>query len=518
MTQPLHSRRWTILVLLLVLFTLARIVMTHRVFAQTQDENWHLISGYDVLTKWDFRADLHHPPLARVLFALPFVSEPDPVADGSQARGNLLLLRNERYTQNLARMRMGNLPFVALAIVVVALWARRLLSPAAGLFAALVFASTPQILAHGGLATTDMASVATLALAWYALTLVLEKPTWRRSGLLALAITLGALAKFSFLPYFPVGAALLMLIHRRVPLLRLAAATVAALLVCWAVYRCDIGSIQQYDARAESHAVLTGLPVRLVHVPLPAPAYFAGVLEVQKQNSEGQKGFLFGEVRQTGWWYYFPLALFFKTPLPLLLLFAAGCVILVRQKRGLEAVALAFGILAVAMTSHINIGVRHVLPIYVPMAVVAGAVVTQLRLRLASAALALWLVTGIALAHPDYLPWFNRFAGSEPHQILNDSNLDWGQDVLRLVRYARRENIPQITTALAGAAPLDRIGLPQQKPLIAFEPLHGHIAVSELTLALGRDYSPEVGAWIHRNFDARPYTRVGTSIRVYSFD
>jgi hypothetical protein len=107
--------RWRVLLALIVVFTLARIAMTHRVFSQTIDEASHLIAGYDILTKHDFTTDPHHPPLAKVLFALPFVTTPEPVAHGAISRGTILLLRNDRYTQNLARARMPNLLFVAIA-------------------------------------------------------------------------------------------------------------------------------------------------------------------------------------------------------------------------------------------------------------------------------------------------------------------------------------------------------------------------------------------------------------------
>src|SRR5213079_1236733 len=139
-----------------------------------------------------------------------------------------------------------------------------------------------------------------------------------------------------------------------------------------------------------------------------------------------------------------------------------------------EIPLIALAILAVAMTSHINIGARHVIPIYAPMAVAAAFAVVELRrFRIASAALVAWLVIGSAAAHPDYLPWFNAFAGSHPERILNDSNLDWGQDVLRLVRTSRAMKIPQLTVSLNGTADLDRIGLPPHATLEAMSDVHG---------------------------------------------
>jgi len=466
--------RWRVLLALIVVFTLARIATTHRVFSQTIDEASHLIAGYDILTKHDFTTDPHHPPLAKVLFALPFITTPEPVAQGPISRGTILLLRNDRYTQNLARARMPNLLFVAIAIVGVALWARHLFTPMAGLLAALIFASLPPVLAHGGLATTDMALTAMLIVALYALTLLLEEATWPRAIALGIAVAGGLLAKYSFPVYFPPCALVLIAVRLRFPFTKLLAAM--------------------------------GLALAITFIAIPPRDFLAGISSVAAQAVSPPKGILFGEVRAGGWWYYFPVALFFKTPIPFLILAIAGL------RRRLEIALLAAVILAIAMTSNINLGVRHVLPIYAPLAIAAAVAI---RVRWLNAVLIAWLVIGSALAHPDYLAWFNAFAGKEPHRILNDSNLDWGQDALRLVRLARKEKIPSITTSLGWSAPLDRIGLPPRKELQALQPVHGWLAISELNIALDRDYSPEVRQWLDALLANRPYRRVGKSIRLY---
>jgi len=164
------------------------------------------------------------------------------------------------------------------------------------------------------------------------------------------------------------------------------------------------------------------------------------------------------------------------------------------------------------MTSSINIGVRHILPIYAPLAIAAAVAI---RVRWLNAVLIAWLVIGSALAHPDSLAWFNEFAGKEPHRILNDSNLDWGQDVLRLVRTVRKMPIDQITTSIFSTADLDRVGLPPRKELQAFQPVNGWVAISEMNIMQGEAYSPELKKWIHDVFGAREYTRVGKTIRLY---
>jgi hypothetical protein len=470
------DRRWWALLALIVVLTLTRVAMTHRVFAQTIDESAHLLAGYDALTKRVFSTDRMHPPLPRMLFALPFMNDPEP---RGEPRFHELLLRNDRYTQNLARLRMGNLAFLALGVIAVALWARRLLSPGAALLAAVLYGSLPPVLAHAGLATTDMAAASTLAFALYALMALLDRGGTRAALVLGIAVALGLLSKYSFVLNFPACALVLLVMRRRFPWKEL---LIAALVAC-----------------------------ALAAVVMPPREYVLGVLEVRGLNTNPPTGFLFGELRKGGWWYYFPVALFFKTPIPFLLLALIGALAGLRRMR--EPALIAAVILAIAMTSNINIGVRHVLPIYAPLAILAASI----RVRWLTLAMTAWLVIGSALAHPDYLPWFNAFAGKEPHRVLNDSNLDWGQDVLRLMRLARDERIPSITTSLASFAPLDRIGLPPRTELQALQPVHGWVAISEFNIAFGRNISPEIRTWLDNLLAGQPYRRVGKSIRLYYF-
>ena len=511
------TKRFAILLALLVLFTAGRIMTTHRVFSQTSDEPVHLVAGYDILTKGYYNTDLHHPPLSRFLFALPFLDSPDPAGPDANARGTVLLLRNERYTQNLARARLGNLVFVAIAIVVVALWARHLISPAGGLVAALLFSFLPPFLAHGGVATTDCSIAATLPLALLALTLVLENPTLRRTLFLGVAIGAGLLSKYSFVMFFPPCALILIVVKRRFPVRSALVAIAVAFVMVWGAFGFTFSTLEAADDRTVQFAKqIFGSTWLATSVPMPAPLFAAGALEVKKHDLEGHKNFLLGEMRQHGWWYYFPVALFFKTPIPFLILAIAGMAMMARRHPEIALIALA--ILGISMTSHINIGLRHVLPIYAPLSIAAAfAVVNAGRLRLPALALAAWLLAGSVLAHPDYLPWFNAFAGKHPERILSDSNLDWGQDLLRLVRTARAMKIDHLTVSLFTTTDIDRIGLPPHTILRALATdVHGWLAISETHIVFGRDYSPEVRRWLDDLLRDRPYQRIGKSIRLYN--
>jgi len=85
--------------------------------------------------------------------------------------------------------------------------------------------------------------------------------------------------------------------------------------------------------------------------------------------------------------------------------------------------------------SRINIGIRHILPVYVGFSILAASGLMELlHLRLVKWGLALagWLVVSSWTAHPDYLAYFNEIGGGHPERIVIDSDLDWGQDMKRL--------------------------------------------------------------------------------------
>jgi hypothetical protein len=483
-------------VAIIVALSLGRVAATYRVFAQTSDENIHLVAGYDILKHHSWTTDMHHPPLARIFFALPFVNAPEPVGTNRSIRGNELLF-NGRYTGNLARMRIGNLLFLALGIFFVARWAMYLFTPEAGLLSAALFAMLPPVLAHGGLATTDMAVAAMMPFALDELTHLAERPSWRRAAMTGIAMAAGVLSKYSFVAFFP-AAALVMLIVIRIRDRKNAAQFRERFLICGVV------------------ALIIAAALVWAGFGFSFEPLIRGLAEVRNHNATGHRNFLFGQLSWDGWWYYFPVALFFKTPIPFLLLALTGCALLARRRPEIPLIAAA--ILGVSMTSEINIGIRHVLPIYAPLAIAAAAAILALpRLRIASAILVLWLfVSGVA-AHPDYLPWFNAFA-PHPETVLNDSNLDWGQDVLRLVRYTRDQHIAQISLLVITSADVDRLGFPPHTMIKYGDKVHGWFATSEMAIALQETHSPRVKSWLDGMIAGKPYTRIGKSIRVYQLD
>jgi 4-amino-4-deoxy-L-arabinose transferase-like glycosyltransferase len=382
----------------------------------------------------------------------------------------------------------------------------------------------PPVLGHAGVLTTDLAALTAVVTALLALDLFLEAPTTKRGALLGLALGAGLLAKFSFLVFFPPCALILILLSSRKETRwrGIAMALGVAFVIFWAGYRFDFRTPFAYTG---PHAVYVfditaPEPLRPLarwaaeKLPVPAPAFWVGLGMLKAHDEQGHTAFLFGEYREKGWWYYFPVVFFYKTPLPFLILVAWGGALLIRDRARLPYLLCAAAIMAVSMTSSINIGVRHILPLYAPLAIVAayGTVEIWKRStdffgRTALLALLAWLFIGVAAEHPDYLAWFNETAQPNPAHIAVDSNLDWGQDTLRLSRVLREMQITRLYVDLATNARLEGS---EGVPFHAATRVTGWLAVSETQLVLKGRFGEY--QWLSAY---RPVRRVGKSIRLY---
>ena len=497
----------------IVVLTLVRVAATHHVFSAVLDEPVHIAAGYNWIVKHSNAFDPVHPPLARALCALPLARLDAPWDHGLIEAGNDLLYQHDHYERNLAAARRVNLLFLLMAMWCVWWWASRSFSRGTALVAVALLGLLPPVLGHAGVVTTDMAVAATLPLALIAFDRWLERRDAARAILLGLAIGIGLLSKFSFVAFFPICAGALL--AARVKALRsarglaiIALAAVIAALILWAGYFFDVDTI------AHAHPDSANAP--FANVRIPAPLYWVGLRAVKIHDEVGHLSFLLGGYSERGFWYYFPVVFFFKTPIPFLLLIIAGVVAIARTRRGIEFVLMPLALMLFVLTSHINIGIRHILPIYPPLCVVAAAGVAALwrniKGRVPAALLMAWLVVGVEVAHPDYLAWFNEFAGRHPERIAVDSNLDWGQDLYRLGRAARRHHIERGSVLVVASVNIMAHGYPAWDDVQPFKPTTGWMAVSETALALD-PATPKGGYdWLTKN---RQYERIGRSIRLY---
>jgi hypothetical protein len=502
------SNTLKLLAALLVALATVAILSTARVFSGTVDEPAHIAAGMQWLTTDRYDYDLQHPPIGRVAAALgPYLSGARGInAQGVYDEGAAILGTGTQYVDRLASARYGEIIFfVALALVVWA-WSRRLLSEVGAIVATLYLVTNPTVLAHAGLATTDIACAATTMLALFAATWWIEQPTWVRSALFGAAIGAAIGSRLSAIAF--VGGPLVVCYILRGIAERtwtfggsakrsgLAALGLAAamMFVIWAAYRFDAGP------------------------------FIAGVERFLLHGSSGHPTFLLGTPSNRGWWYYFPVALLVKTPAPVLiatLLGAAATISVWKKRRDWRAAvpfASAMTILAISLTVKVDLGVRLVLPMYPLMAIVGAQGFAYLLREHASrttqafaAAMLVWTIVTPIRSHPDHLAYFNALAGDHPENVLVDSNLDWGQDLYRLRDTIVARGITDtVRVAYFGTADLTAAGVPSARLLGLHERATGWVAASETFLAgewVGRAY-----AWL---LDYPETARIGPSMRLW---
>ncbi len=488
---------------------------THRIFNDTADEEIHIACGLEVWEQRKYRIEPQHPPLARVLLA----ALPHAYLDRAHIHGTWWRSDNEEhYWRTLSLARWGNLVFLPFLLLYANSWARALYGPWAGLGAAFLVAFCPNLLAHASLATLDFGAATGIFAAAYHLWRWSREPARTALSLDAgLVFGLAALTKFSALFVIPVMGVALFAVSRTFPGLRMVLGFgLAAALVIWAGYGFSYGTMPgvQFAPPPESlqQTVQETVEDWVDDRPVPAPVFWRGVLDVLGHNAQGHQGYLLGKVSQTGWWYYFPVVLAVKSTLPLLALTVLGAAF---GRRAAAPAVAAGALLAVCMTSNLNLGVRHILAMYPLLAVIAsGAFASGRRVVLAGAlGLAAWQAGESLAAHPDYLAYFNQIARGREEQFLLDSNLDWGQDLQRLRLYLRQNGIETVYLSFFGRGEAIRRRIPGVRPMPPHHPPRGWAAVSQAHL-VGLALPGYNLGWL-KHF--RPRARIGKSILVYYF-
>lgn len=521
------ARVWRAVALAVAIAGAIAIAGTYDALSSTTDEPAHVAAGLEWLSTGTYEADVTHPPLGRVAAALgPYLAGARSLGDGSPLeRGLRVLGSGAHFRSTLALARLGELPFYFLLCAVVWAWGRRLTDERGGALAVLLAVTNPNVLAHSGLATTDIAMAATVMAALFAFILWLDRPGPVTAAALGIALGIAATSDFSAVPYVALATAAIYLVRRgatsRAPVwpndsprwervASGAALVVLAAIAGWAVYRFDVGPLT------------AGSPL-----PLPAPAWFRGLGRYLVESAP-LPAYLFGGQSASGWWYYYVVALLVKTPLPLLLFAVLGAFVsigaLVRNGdwRGVAPLCAVIGILVVAAAAGDDRGVRLVLPVFPLLALTAAVGAVELwergahlppARRLARVTVAATLTAAVLVplrAQPDHLAYFNPIAGNAPEHILVDSNLDWGQDLYRLGGVMKRLHVDSLRIAYYGSAPLEAIGVRRARYLEPEDRPRGWIAASQTMIAgVGEDGAYE---WLQ---ELHPMGRVGASLVLF---
>ena len=466
------QRSARILAPLLIVLYLAQCAWFIRTQSFTNDEPEHLVAGLEAWRYGEFARWHDQPPLARLLFALPLRAA-DWAYHVSEDQVRLDRPAAEVW---LFRSRPINVAFGVLLLVLLWTTAARLFSESAATFALALAALSPDLIAHFSLATIDgagtllfFASIVQFVRWW-------RNPTNRNIVLLGVALGLFLLAKFNSPPI--VALILLFVIargegaeprfqrHLKLWHWKHAAAAVAiAALVVWTGYFFHVSKVEFVDNKVTIHfagymkELVQEMPTlsRPITIFLPACEWMTGFGMVVDHDLEGHRSYWLGRYSTAGWGLYFPTAVLLKWPLIILVLAFAGTVVVPRLPASKTLLlmsifpAVYFGF---AMASRIDIGVRHVLPLYPFVLLYAAAVWEWARsrpFRLLLIALLVLQAADIARYAPDYLSYFTAPIPPEnTWKYLSDSNTDWGQGMFALREYQRMHPSDTIHLAYVG--------------------------------------------------------------------
>jgi 4-amino-4-deoxy-L-arabinose transferase-like glycosyltransferase len=388
----------------------------------TFDEIVFLAVGARGFHTGDFGAVLDHPRLPQYLYGLPaylsgIVYPPESVlTEGTMPRypyaRELLWGLGNPAERLVMSTRIVAVVLGASTVFATFLLSRRHLGAATALFAAALVAFLPDMLAHAGVAYNDIALTFAFLPGLYALDAAVRRPTPGRVALAALAFALAACVKFSGLILGPIALALLVL---------------------------EAASGRWRD-RAWRRAILAAVPVFLIVAYVTIAAVYLGDWKLAQfvqglyqnlRDSVGRVSFLLGERYVGGRWYFFPVAFLLKTPVAfhvMILVAAIGAWGAMRTKswrawlaHGVRApaVGVAFFLLGL-VTSSLNIGFRHALPMLPPLCILVAQGVEPLWncgcvwLRAALALVFASFVASTTTHYPYFLSYVSEYVQARP--------------------------------------------------------------------------------------------------------
>ncbi len=480
----------------------------------TVDEPIHLFAGYSYLKWGDFRANPEHPPFAKIWAALPLLAFDikDPVP--SSPHWDLILeaihpiptrdiSQDMLFAENDGELLFfyAKLQMIALGILLgifVYLWSKELFGLEAAIAALFIFALDPNMLAHSQIVHTDMPFATFFFISTYFFWRVLRQLTWSNLILTGVFFALAAITKYSAVTILPLWALLgLVKISSSEPQVSasttprdaasrrdratllagvLASAAITAYFFIWAVYGFRYEAVAggspplhlDWVAPGEN-TLLRRLTDFITGARLFPEAWIYGQLYVFKYLQ--RKAFLLGQVSADGFWSYFPVVFAVKTPLPTLILLLVSVGMLVRgridRKQGFFLLVPAIAYFSFAVWTRMNIGVRHILPIYPFLFVLIGWVAAELwrsgsRLKRGGLIfLAVWSLWSCITTYPHYLAFFNELVGGPKngYKVLLDSNLDWGQDLKGLKHWMDANGVKKIQFLYFGAVDPEYYGI-----------------------------------------------------------
>jgi 4-amino-4-deoxy-L-arabinose transferase-like glycosyltransferase len=487
-------------------------------FIQTQsftlDEPGHIAAGLAMWKYGRFVIQNDNPPLARKIGTAPLHFFTNVDVDNLQRDSHSMPPGLHPVHAWYVRI-----PFVLVGVVLgIALWlaTARLFSESAAAFALALFAFSPGLIAHFSVATTDGTGTLTLFLVTIAFVAWANTPSWKNACVLGIAVGCMLLAKFYAAPATAVLLVLMSfeaLRRRSVKPIQqaLAVGALAALIVCVG-YNFHIARFQFSNGTMDAHFQhreqdwVAAVPFTgSFTVYVPGGDYIDGLARVYRTNNAWHNAYLFGDKAFNGFRGYHFFAILMKWPPVVLLLSAVGFFLISRNKvplsRGARlAAVLPIAFLVLALTAQLQIGDRHVLPVYPFLLILAAAAWHYFRdSRKALTVLALLAVANaidVMRYSPDYLSYFTPFVRpTQTWRYLGDSNIDWGQGMIALRKYQDQHPDEKLYVRTFGGVDPRFYGIRSER-FAENERPHGTVVVTAVDMA-GYDLNdPQAMQWL----------------------
>lgn len=449
--------------------------------SQTWDEANHIFAGYRTWTDGDFGLNPEHPPLVKLLATIPLLRAQlkNPVLEERYFKEDAFLRGKEFLYQNdadkiLARTRTAAAVLTLLTALVVFLATREMFGRGAAFVALTLLTFDPNLLAHGALITNDVGFACFMLLSVYTFYRFVKSPAALRLVVAGASVGLALAVKHTGVLIVPILFLLALseilrnvFASDREKITRHALKTLGSLVlimligwvVLWSFYRF------RYDARP--HGLQLNPPLAeyvkglepheawpistMARLRILPESYLYGLVDI-KLTANYYTSYVLGKVYAHSVWFYFPVTFLIKSTVGVLALSLLSLAVVVSGlSRGREILFLLVppGVyLVVALTAGMNIGVRHVLIVYVFVYVLIGgaawALIRRSRRRAYIVGALLLLHLGSSLmAFPNYIAYGNELWGgpSQTYRYLSDSNADWGQQLKSVKQYLDQRGV-----------------------------------------------------------------------------
>lgn len=448
------------------------------------DEDPHIGAGYSYLVMQDMRLNAEHPPLAKDLAAVPllflnlhqdvFQTKAWTTDVNGQWEVGRKLIYNSGNDADLVT-HAAKIPMLVFFIgsgILIFLWACKRYGDKAALLALTLFSFSPTIMAHARFVTTDMAALFGVLSASYFFVRYLEKPIKKNFWLASVFFGIALACKFSTILLVPFFVVLVLVWNYRAFGRTILVMATGFVVIVWPVYFFHTFNYPPARQLADTRQLLAPFGNRTLANPVvwladkpilrAAGQYGLGLLLVMQRSDGGNTVYYRGQILNSAGPTYFPFVYFVKEPLAwwglvIIALLAIITKIKIKKpniKAHLPEVAMLLWLAiywAVSIHSTLNIGVRHLLPVYPFMIIIVAGLVANVAqrnktLQIIICALLGWYILENFSVYPHYLTYFNESVGgpSGGYRYVVDSNLDWGQDLKRFNDWVRNNNINKI--------------------------------------------------------------------------